>query len=96
MIPASLRKYWCGDDAYLGFNELSYPENWRAFFSALEVYNTVSTTEIIPKNYYFYQCLPVIIGITQTHKGSVSLAVIQEHQAGARDYGISIRCKFMV
>ena len=96
MIPASLRKYWCGEDAYIRFDELSYPENWSTFFNALEVYNTTSSSEIMPKNYYFYHCLPVVLGITQTHKGSVSLAVMQELQAGARDYGISIRCKLMV
>lgn len=96
MIPASLRKYWGGEDAYIGFHELSYPENWRGFFSALEVYNMTSTSEIMPRNCYFYHCLPVLIGITQTHKGSVSFAALQELQAGARNHGISIRCKLMV
>ena len=96
MIPASLRKYWNGEDAYIGFHELSYPENWRGFFSALEVYNMTSTSEIMPRNCYFYHCLPVLIGITQTYKGSVSFAALQELQAGDRDHGISIRCKLMV
>lgn len=99
MIPVAIKKYWSGENAYCGFNEISYPQNWATFFDHYYNYWEKMNTgehEYMNQNTYFYHCLPVVLGITQTYKGSPAIAVMEEFMAGARDYGVSRRCKLMV
>lgn len=104
MIPVAIHKYFDGEDAYHSFGEISYPENWQTFIEHWEKHDEILQERIkdgvdfeyMNQNTYFFHCLPVVLGITQTHKGSPALRMLEEFMANARDYGVSRRCKFMV
>ena len=106
MIPAAIHKYFSGANAYNNFDEISYPENWQTFLEHWEKYdeilqerikdNTDFVSNYMNQNTYFFHCFPVVLGITQTHNGMRAFRGMKESIAGARDYGVSMRCKFMI
>lgn len=102
MIPAAVKRYF-NSDYFHDWNELSYPENWRSFIEHWENYDEhISSAEdmemeITNRNYYFFHCLPVVLGIRNTDRhGHPAAYALGEYLAGARDYGVSVRCKFLV